>query len=429
MNYKVTELDASRDWKTAFQHAFADSDYFVCLDSHQAADTYDWICAGEALEVFEPETDSLGSLRNHRKMNPGWWFGRINYDLKNELERLTSENEDRFNWSNTKFFEAGFVVTSKAGKVHLQLHPSSSYSPTSIQEYASGAKATLLVSESVHLTPRLDRDTYISSANSLLRHIQRGDIYEINYCQEFYADEVKIHPAEVYGRLQKVAEPPMSALWHAKNEWVLSMSPERYLKKAGSRLISQPIKGTARRSADLNEDKAIAEALFQDEKERAENVMIVDLVRNDLSRVAVRESVEVTELFGIHSFRTVHQMISTVECDLKDEHDIWDAIRATFPMGSMTGAPKVRAMQLSESHESHARGIYSGAIGYIDPNDDFDFNVVIRSVVYDSDLKYLSVSVGSALTSKARPAAEWDECLLKLKALKDVLSQSVSAED
>lgn len=425
----MIELDASRDWKSGLIRAFANSEHFVCLDSHDAADTYDWLCAGDALAVFKPENDSLNKLRASRIAHPGWWFGRLNYDLKNELERLSSENEDRFTWSNTKFFEAGFVATSKSGIIELHLHRDSKFDLESIEEAMESSAEWQRDSNPVHLISRLDRDVYIDSATSLLKHIQRGDIYEINYCQEFFSEDVDIAPIEVYNQLQKVAKPPMSALWHAENEWVLSMSPERYLKKVGSRLISQPIKGTARRSKDSVEDAAIAKALFHDEKERAENVMIVDLVRNDLSRVAKRESVEVTELFGIHSFRTVHQMISTVEGELRDDLDVWDAIRATFPMGSMTGAPKVRAMQLSESHESHKRGIYSGAIGYISPKNDFDFNVVIRSVVYDSTSKYLSVSVGSALTSKARAEAEWEECLLKLQAIKDVLSQSHSKED
>lgn len=375
-----------------------------------------------------PENDNLKALEIARKQNGGWWFGRLNYDLKNEVEDLTSSNSARFNWSHTRFFEAEWVMYAVKGQLTFLVHPNSSFTIAELESQMANSQQSF-ESDIVQLQPQMRKDEYLKRADNLMAHIQRGDIYEVNFCQEFYASDVTINPSSTYSRLQEVATPPMSALLRMENEWVLSMSPERYLLKKGQRLISQPIKGTARRSDDASEDEQIAKALQNDPKERAENVMIVDLVRNDLSRVAKRASVEVTELFGIHSFRTVHQMISTVEADMKPSSTIWDVIRASFPMGSMTGAPKVSAMKLIEEQEMHKREVYSGAVGYISPEDDFDFNVVIRTVLYDDVKKQLSVSVGSALTISANPEKEWEECLLKLKAIKEVLASPLVKAD
>lgn len=371
-----------------------------------------------------PQVEVFSSLRESRTRHAGWWFGRLNYDLKNDIETLHSENDSRFQWRDVHFFEAEWVVTCQNGECKLQLHPKSTHTVESWMKWAEQNSDTPY-SEPVQLQFGTSKEEYIKSASKLLEHIQRGDIYEVNYCVEFFAKEARISPLSTYQQLRSRMSPPMSALLKEGHEWVLCMSPERYLQKFNSRLLSQPIKGTARRSADEKEDAQIAANLFENPKERAENIMIVDLVRNDLSRVAKRNSVEVSELCGIHSFKTVHQMISTVEADLSEEYDLWDAIRVSFPMGSMTGAPKYRAMQLIEEVENHRRGIYSGAIGYIDPDDNFDFNVVIRSVVYDSSTENLSVSVGSALTIAAQPELEWEECLLKLSALREVLANPV----
>jgi para-aminobenzoate synthetase component 1 len=200
---------------------------------------------------------------------------------------------------------------------------------------------------------------------------------------------------------------------------VLCYSPERYIRKTVTKLISQPIKGTAPRDADAVKDAALAEWLKNDPKERSENVMIVDLVRNDMSCVAVKGTVRVEELCGIHSFETVHQMISTVSCEVGEDVSFTDILRATFPMGSMTGAPKYRSMQLIEEHESFQRGLFSGSIGYIDPNGDFDLNVVIRTVIHNAKNGYLSCGVGSAITIQSDPEKEYEECLVKVKKIMD----------
>ena len=250
----------------------------------------------------------------------------------------------------------------------------------------------------------------------MLQHIQRGDIYEVNYCQEFVAEGVEVDPMALYLSLNLHTRAPFSALLTCPQGSLVSGSPERFLRKTGERIVSQPIKGTAPRGATPEEDQALAAALRADPKEISENVMITDLVRNDLSRVADRGSVRVDELCGIYSFRTVHQMISTVSCTADGVHPV-DVVKACFPMGSMTGAPKVRAMELTEEIEHRRRGWYSGAVGYFSPDGDFDLNVVIRSLAYRPDRGVLTAGVGGAITAKALPENEYEECLLKLRAL------------
>jgi para-aminobenzoate synthetase component 1 len=196
------------------------------------------------------------------------------------------------------------------------------------------------------------------------------------------------------------------------------------LRKEGSKIISQPIKGTAKRLLSPIDDEKIAHDLMRDEKERAENVMIVDLVRNDLSKSSKKGSVQVEELCKVYTFKQVHQLISTVVSEVKDDVHPVDVIKDTFPMGSMTGAPKLSAMEIMEELEETKRGLYSGTVGYFTPDGDFDFNVVIRSILYNAAERYVSLSVGSAITAKSNPERECEECLLKAKAMKYVLLNS-----
>jgi para-aminobenzoate synthetase component 1 len=209
------------------------------------------------------------------------------------------------------------------------------------------------------------------------------------------------------------------------NVKICCQSPERFLRKEGEKVFSQPIKGTAKRSDCREQDDLLKEELLDSPKEKAENLMIVDLVRNDLSRIARHGSVKVTELFGIQSFGTVHQMVSTVEA-LTEERDPVSVIKACFPMGSMTGTPKISAMKAIEEYEDYKRGIYSGAIGYITPNGNFDFNVVIRTAIIKKD--EIFYSVGGAVTSDSIPANEWQETLIKARALLDTVGTAKKIE-
>jgi para-aminobenzoate synthetase component 1 len=254
------------------------------------------------------------------------------------------------------------------------------------------------------------------------QRLQRGDIYEMNLCQEFYGEGIEMDPIDVFRRVNAFAETPFSAFYRNEDHYLICASPERYLSVQQSEVISQPIKGTAKRHANEISDIAEKEKLQNDPKERSENVMIVDLVRNDLSRNARRASVRVPELFGVYTFKSVHQLISTVRAELPEGKTVFDVIRASFPMGSMTGAPKISAMKVIDEVEDFQRGLYSGSVGYIDPDGNADFNVVIRSLLYNRSTGYLSLPVGGAITIQANAEQEYEECLLKASAIRRLLS-------
>ncbi|MBL4592808.1 MAG: aminodeoxychorismate synthase component I, partial [Flavobacteriales bacterium] len=278
----------------------------------------------------------------------------------------------------------------------------------------------------IKIIQKTTKEDYLKNVKALKKHIQLGDIYEINYCQEYFADpdsyrDVKISPIDIYIKLNQKSPTPFSCFVKCEDKYLMSASPERFINKKGNKIISEPIKGTIKRGETEQEDEDLKEQLFNDSKERSENVMIVDLVRNDLSKIANDNSVKVDELCGIYTFPQVHQMISTVSAEVKENIDFDQIIKATFPMGSMTGAPKIRAMELIEKYEKTKRGLYSGTIGYIDDKGDFDFNVVIRSILYNKENNYLSFIVGGAITNQSDAEKEYDECLLKAKAMLEVL--------
>jgi len=247
----------------------------------------------------------------------------------------------------------------------------------------------------------------------------------MNFCQEFFNENVKVNPATLYIKLCEISPVPFSCFYKVGNKFLCGASPERFLKKVGSKIISQPIQGTSKKGRSKIENSVIAKELFSNEKERSENIMIVDLVRNDLSRTAKKQSVKVEELCGIYEFPQVFQMVSTVTSELSDNHNFTDVIKNAFPMGSMTGAPKIRAMELIEKYEKTKRGLYSGSVGYVTPSQDFDFNVVIRSFQYNAETKYLSFITGGAITIKSYPEKEYEECLIKAKGLLEVLNGKI----
>ena len=279
-------------------------------------------------------------------------------------------------------------------------------------------------SNEVIIKNRIEQEEYISIIRQLQQHILRGDCYEINFCQEFFAEQIEVDPAIIYKKLSDISPNPFSAFYRLNDKWLLCASPERFLKKEGKKIVTQPIKGTSKRiQGDESKDEQNRSWLFHSDKDRSENVMVVDLMRNDLSKICEEGTVKVDELFGIYSFPQVHQMISTISGTLKNNISFLDIIRATFPMGSMTGAPKKRVMELVEQYEKTKRGIFSGAVGYISPTGDFDFNVVIRSIMYNKSSQYLSFQTGSAITFYSDPEKEWGECLLKAEAMKKVFLQ------
>lgn len=338
----------------------------------------------------------------------------ISYDLKNEIEDLSSGNEDRIQFPVLIACVPKSVYKIENG--NSTLIAGTEIAPEELCRFLIHKNA----SEQIDLRPRTSRTEYLEHVSQLKEHIQQGDIYEVNYCQEFYADGVELKdPVSIYHQVNEITRAPYSTYFNFEEYYVISGSPERFLRKTDDKLISQPIKGTRKRGASTEEDDALIAELRNDPKERSENVMIVDLVRNDLSRLAQKNSVNVDELFGIYSFETVHQMISTISCKLKPSLSFSDILRATFPMGSMTGAPKISAMQLIDKYEDFGRGIFSGSIGYIKPNGDFDLNVIIRTLIYNQKEKYVSCPVGGAITIQSDPESEYAECMTKVGRIID----------
>ena len=371
---------------------------------------YDIIAGVGAVDVLKSNTESFESLKNHHNIKKDWFFGYLSYDLKNEVENLKSQNHDAFGVNNLLFFQPEYVLLLKDNQLEIQTFQSKD----DCDKFVTAFSFEKLEGEppTVNFNQRDTKESYIDKIENIKSHIQKGDIYEMNYCQEFYAEQIKLNPELVFADINKEMSTPFSAFLKLEKQYVLSASPERFIKKSGKKIISQPIKGTSRRK-EKSEFEAERAQLKNSLKDQTENVMIVDLVRNDLSKTAKRASVKVEELFGVYSFPTVHQLISTVVSEVDEKTNLADIIKSCFPMGSMTGAPKISAMQLAEKHEDFKRGLYSGAIGFVTPKNNFDFNVVIRTAIFNSETNYLSYAVGGAITNLSNAEEEYQECLLK----------------
>jgi para-aminobenzoate synthetase component 1 len=397
----------------------------VLLDSnayHQKYSSYNAALAVDAFTSLQTDyNNAFQDLQQYQSQTKDWLFGYLSYDLKNDIEELHSNNFDGLTFPDLFFFQPKKLFLIQGNQVEIQ------YLRMCDDEIESDFEEITSITPITHyplpitINQRISKENYLLKVSKMLEHIQRGDIYEANFCMEFYAENAKINPLEMYHKLNTISEAPFAVYFKNAAHYLLSASPERYLRKEGTRLISQPIKGTSKRSADPIADAQFKVDLAQNEKERSENIMIVDLVRNDLSHTATKGSVVVEELCEIYTFKQVHQMISTIVSEVENTTSPVEIIRTTFPMGSMTGAPKISALQIIETLEETKRGLYSGAVGYFTPEGDFDFNVVIRSILYNAKNEYLSFSVGSAITAQAIAEQEYEECLLKAKAMFEVL--------
>ncbi|MEO6981379.1 MAG: anthranilate synthase component I family protein, partial [Mucilaginibacter sp.] len=401
------------------------SEFDVCcyMDSNNFDDTYTKFDAlfavGVRAEVYGQAGMAFEQLEQFRRKHPGWMTGFFTYDLKNEIEDLTSRNPDSLNFPGLYFFVPEYLLIVKGNEVEITTDDAESVFEDIMRQHVY-TPSSLPVT---NIQSRLSRGAYIDAVQKIQEHINRGDIYVTNFCQEFFAENAVIDPLSVFIKLNEVSPNPFSAFFKLKDKYVLCATPERFLAKRSDKLISQPIKGTAKRGITAVEDEALINELRNHAKELQENVMIVDLVRNDLTLSAKPGTVKTEELYGIYSFAHVHQMISTVVCELSEDVSAVQAIRNSFPMGSMTGAPKINAMRLMEQFEQSRRGVYSGAMGYFSPDGDFDFNVVIRTLLYNQTHKYLSFHAGSAITYYADSEKEYEECLLKAQAILEVLGE------
>ncbi|MBG44757.1 MAG: aminodeoxychorismate synthase, component I [Aequorivita sp.] len=404
-------------------------DEVVWMDSNnysQNHKTYQAILAVDAFTAIKTDAhNAFDKLKDYQNTTADWIFGYLTYDLKNDVEKLNSNNFDGLGFPDLYFFQPKKIFLFSEDNV--ELHYLNMVGDEMDYDFHTISKINQHPEESaakqnIKISIRTSKDNYLKKVEEVLEHIKRGDIYEVNICQEFYSEDAEINPLEAFIQLNRISKPPFSVFLKLNDIFALSASPERYLKRTGTTVVSQPIKGTAKRLRNKKEDLKMAQQLVKDPKERSENIMITDLVRNDLSRIAEKGSVSVEELCTIYTFEQVHQMISTVTCNVAQNTSSVEILRNTFPMGSMTGAPKISAMQIIEEIEDAKRGLYSGAIGYFTPSGNFDFNVVIRSILYNSSTKYVSFSVGGAITINSVPEREYEECLLKAKAMREVLN-------
>ncbi|OAZ04149.1 anthranilate synthase component I family protein [Flavobacterium succinicans] len=406
-------------WAQQFREvAFLDSNSYP-----QAYSSYDCMLAVDAFTLLQTDYhNAFEDLKQYQQTTKDWLFGYLSYDLKNDSERLQSNNFDGLDFPDLFFFQPKKIFLLKGNQLETRyLHLCDDELQEDYQDITTIVPHQSTASESVVIQARIDQKKYLEQVQKMQEYIHKGDIYEANFCMEFYAENATIQPLEKFQKLNDISQPPFAVFLKNNQQYLLSATPERYLRKEGEDLISQPIKGTAKRYEDPVADEKAKEDLAANPKERAENIMITDLVRNDLSRTAQKGSVQVEELCGIYSFMQVHQMISTITSKMDEKYSVIDVLRLTFPMGSMTGAPKISAMKIIEELEVTKRGLYSGAVGYFTPEGDFDFNVVIRSILYNQKKQYLSFSVGSAITALSVPEQEYEECLLKAKAMKTVL--------
>jgi para-aminobenzoate synthetase component 1 len=379
------------------------------------------IAVGCAHKLVLNVGEAITELNNWVAQHKDWVFLTLGYDLKNEIEDLNSTNTDYLKFPALCAFipEFVFIKESSTWRVEYFQHQEEQlhYIISLMFSVEPNAEAKVNALQSVQ-----PKQEYLEALAKVKDHLQKGDIYQVNYCTAYYAEAKFDNPFIIYKHLNDISKAPFSGFFRLENYVMACGSPERFLKKEGEKLISQPIKGTAKLGENAIENEKIKQLLKNDPKERAENLMIVDLVRNDLSRIAEMESVRVEELCEVYAFNTVNQLISTVSCTVKADASLADILRATFPMGSMTGAPKVSAMQIAEKLEYVKRGWYSGALGYIKPNGDFDFNVIIRSVLYNHLLKLLMVQVGGGITIKSVAEKEYEECQIKAESMLKSLS-------
>jgi len=377
---------------------------------------------GKLSEFTYCDKNIFDKLHNYQTTTNDLLLGCMGYDVKNFIEEVDSKNSSEIDFPELYFFQPRFIIVLKSNICEVHFFSADKPGAEELYNYIISTEIFSIKKVPVDIVQQTSKQEYLEKVKTLQYHIHRGDIYEVNYCINFFAEKAKISPESLFYELHTKSPSPFAFYMKFDGKYILSSSPERFIKKKGHKVFSQPMKGTIRRGKDYEEDLILKNKLKSDIKELSENIMIADLVRNDLSRTAKRNTVKADEICGVYDYKQVFQMISTISSEVEENVPFTDIIKTCFPPGSMTGAPKVSAMQLAEKYETFLRGFYSGVAGYILPNGDFDLNVVIRSILYNEASQYLSFSAGSAITSLSVPESEYDECLLKIALIKNLLT-------
>ncbi|MBS3915366.1 MAG: anthranilate synthase component I family protein [Bacteroidetes bacterium] len=394
-------MDSGFEWNALLEFAKSQSHACILL-SNGFEDKYGKyeIAAGFGAKTI---TNSLEELTWDHSM-----FGFLSYDLKNHFENLKSENNSWIEVPEVMFFEPELhCYKARSGEVFTNF-----VLPELPHDYFDNLRKPK--------SPEWifsDRQDYLNSISDIRNDIENGTYYELNFCTEWKAGNAsEFDPYMAFYYLNTLAPAPFSAFIKWDDNYLLCSSPERFLLANNDQIISQPIKGTRRRQSNPHMDAEAKTELMTSEKDRAENVMITDLVRNDISHFCIPGTVEVEELCGVHSFSHVHQMISTITGKMRPETSVQDIISSMFPMGSMTGAPKVKVMEYIEKYEDFKRGLYSGSVGYLEDGR-MDLNVVIRSLQFNNRNKRIAYHTGGAITYDSIGELEFQECLDKASGM------------
>lgn len=422
MQTKITIKDKAEFQQRALQWAMQ-FPYATLFDSNDySQDKYakiEWRLAIDALDFVAPQNNYFETVNAFKQKYPADFLaGFFSYECKSETHGLASrkrtENEHSPSFPPVFFFRPRYILSFIGNELTVNRNYPEMFE---LMEQINHYKPTEKTSTPIHFAEQTAKKNYLENIAHIRKRIKKGDFYEINYCTEIKAENAIINPVKAYFDLQAKTKAPFASFVKYADQYLLCASPERFLCKRGSTLISQPIKGTIRKGNSDEENEQLKNELLNSEKERAENVMIVDLVRNDLTKFAKTGTINVDELFGVYSFKTVHHLISTVSAELKNEEDAIAAIENAFPMGSMTGAPKHEVLKQIDEIEDMQRGLFSGAIGYFDETGDFDLNVVIRSIFYDAAQKEISIKTGGAITYDSDAEKEYEETVLKRNAM------------
>ncbi len=374
------------------------------------------LCIGSVSVRDTPRFDGTGKASD-------WWYGHVTYDHKEQLHGLRSPHAPETDLPSSEWHVPRWVIEWRAGHAVLHVRPDEDpHAVRELQERIAQPVRGHSGSMPGAWTSRTSRRQYLDQAAAFMQHIQRGDIYEVNYCIERQAHWPGLDPFAAFARLLERSAAPFAAFHRRGTQFTLCASPERFLTFQDERCWGEPMKGTRPRGRTPEEDLQLKAELAADPKERSENIMALDVMRNDLSQVALPWSVKVEELCAVRSYPRVHQLVSTVTMQRRPDIGPFDVVNAAFPMASMTGAPKHRAMQLIDVLEDQRRGLYSGTLGFFAPDGTGDLNVVIRAVRYDTTSGLARLSTGSALTAQCDPVKEWEECAVKARSVIEALS-------
>lgn len=375
---------------------------------------------GEKSKIELTSTDFSWDAVSSYLDEQAWKFFALSYDLKNEISKLETKNKDVLNWPVLSCVKPELTITLSKNN-EFKVYGVSEAELFKLLDTVNEKDSKPIVTFSA-ISASLTEEEHHQRVRDIKREISEGNMYEMNLCLEHVLEDFECkQPFELFHKLTRTSPTPFSAYVQLNHKHVLCASPERFLTTLNNRVYSQPIKGTSKRYENFAQNQESRLHLANSIKERAEHIMIVDLVRNDLSKLCKVGSIQVDELFEIYGYKHVNQMISTISGELESSPNFVEAIKATYPMGSMTGAPKHIVMKFIDALETAARGWYSGTIGYIQPDGNFDSNVVIRSLLYDSEKRVAKFSVGGAITFDSDPTLEYEECLLKSEAIRSVL--------